>query len=143
MAHATVDAGAALNGSARALRAVLSELAYLTGCDAVPQAPVLQLQFDAIVTLSTVETGHGAARLLVRALLPPLVGAGPATIMPVTAPDTACVWNAAADRVELWRRVGVSRLRDETAVLDAIAASGERAEAWLITARLALGLHRY
>ncbi|CDG82308.1 hypothetical protein [Janthinobacterium agaricidamnosum] len=114
---------------------LLNELAELSGQPATNAlAPVLELQFDDILTSTTFTDDFPRAALLISALLP----ATPAQTLPTSSASplarSNCGWaiDAGSGRYLFWRRVAAHQVMDERLLLDAIMTTKDLAEAWYL-----------
>jgi hypothetical protein len=124
---------AEFGGSAAAVLRCLRELVELTGQDSAGGPPVLELQFDEIVTLTSLAADAPQPFLCVSVYLPrrALVAAA---APPLASPGYAggeWLWDASEGRYIVLHNIGIEQLADETALLDAILAAKDRAGAWL------------
>lgn len=124
------DGSATLDGSAASARRVLAELAGLMdpeGQDGLEQA-VLELEIGVIIARAFVERIDGVDVLTVSARLP--AGAG-AACLSVQAPEgVECLWHADLGCPMTLRRIALTALPSERALMDAILAAADAAQRW-------------
>jgi hypothetical protein len=122
------DDSAPLDGSVAAASRALERLAALAG-QPHAGAPVLELQVGEIVTRACVDPAgdDGAAQLTVCAQLPP----GVPVDSTVPAPQgIEGMWHADEGCHVALRRIPLASLRSERALLDAVLATADTAQAW-------------
>ena len=126
------DGSAALDGSGAAARRALTELAGLMdpeGRDGLERA-VLELEIGAIIARAFVERVNGVDVLTVSARLPAGAVAG-AACLSVPAPEgVECLWHADLGCPVALRRIALTALPSERALMDAILAAAYAAQRW-------------
>jgi hypothetical protein len=130
------DAPAPRNRAA-GIRWLLQELVDLAGQhDDVNAMPVLELQFGAVLTRTTLAVNDGIQCLSVVAELPMTerIGAAQQPSRPLPSSTrqqrTELLWQAHASRYVVVSTTPVSTLPEDTGVLDAILDTSEYARAW-------------
>jgi hypothetical protein len=122
-------------GSTAAVLRCMRELVELTGQDRTDGPPVLELQFDDIVTLTSLAADAPQPFLCVSVYLPRR------TLAPCAAPPLATpaypggewLWDASEGRYIVLHNIDIRQLADEPGLLDAILAAKDRAGAWLLS----------
>lgn len=128
-----------LDGSVTAMRRFLRDMAELTDDDDAGHGePVLRLQFDDIVTVTSLLAHDNPPCLLVTALLPRDGQAAHSSIsmqQPAVAMTAVCtseaLWDSDVGRYVMSHRIPLSLLEDEREVLDAILDVSDHAKAWM------------
>jgi hypothetical protein len=92
----------------------MRELVELTGQGRADGPPVLELQFDDILTVTS------------------LAAEAPQPFRPGY-PGGEWLWDASEGRYIILHNIGIERLVDETGLLDAILAAKDQAAAWLLS----------
>jgi hypothetical protein len=114
-----------------ALLRLMRELVELTGQQRADGLAVLELQFEEILTVTSLSTQQPAPFLSVALYLP----RRPHTAAPaLSAPPYAggeLLWDASEGRYVILERCAVETLGDERGVFDAILDAKDRAAAWL------------
>ncbi|RSZ61080.1 hypothetical protein HF313_16555 [Massilia atriviolacea] len=125
----------AFAGSAAAVLRCLRELVALTGLGSADGPPVLELQFDDIVTLTSLAADAPQPYLCVSVYLPRRALA-PSAAAPLASPGYPggeWLWDASEGRYIILHDIGIEQLADETSLLDAILAAKDKASAWLLS----------
>lgn len=122
-------------GSVAAVLRCMRELVALTGQSQGDGPPVLELQFDDVLTTTSLAAEaphpflcvsvHLPRRELAAAAAPPLAGPGYA--------GGEWLWDASEGRYIILHNIGIEQLVDETGLLDAILTAKDRAWAWLLS----------
>ncbi|NHZ32674.1 hypothetical protein [Massilia rubra] len=122
-------------GSAAAVLRCLRELVELTGQQSTGGPPVLELQFDEIVTLTSLAADAAQPFLCVSVYLPrrTLAAAAAPPLASPGYPGGEWLWDASEGRYIILHNIGIGQLADETSLLDAIMDARDKAGAWLLS----------
>jgi hypothetical protein len=125
----------AFGGSAAAVLRSLRELAELSGQDSSGMPPVLELQFDDIVTVTALVADSAQPFLCVSVYLPRRALVPGAETPPASSPYAGAewLWDASEGRYIILHNIGIDQLVDEPGMLDAIMDAKDRAAAWLLS----------
>jgi hypothetical protein len=122
-------------GSAAAVLQCMRELVALTGQGRADGAPVLELQFDDILTVTSLSPKEPQPFLCVSVYLPrrALVAAAAPPLAVPGYPGGEWLWDASEGRYIILHNIGIEQLVDETGLLDAIMTAKDKAAAWLVS----------
>ena len=132
------DASILLDGSVAGLNAVLLDLVAIVGQDNNSHtAPILEIQFGDICTLTSAQEIQGNAFLSVAVLLPrhdkadcSSVGAMKYSTLLGKDGDWECLWHADKGHHVLVHNIAINSISDECGIMDAIIESAEQATLW-------------
>lgn len=135
------DPSGTLDGSFAAINQFLLQLVEMTGQGTrTEKAPVLELQFGGILTVTSLSTWNGIACLSIAALLPVdekidffLQASVLASASFCAVPDCEFLWQADENRCVVLCKIAISDLPDERSVMDAIMDTSDHAERWFST----------
>ena len=127
-----------VDGTVAGLKGFLRTLVELTGqYDAARTAPVLELQFSDIVTVTSVVEGNCGGCLSVTAFLPCARNGSTSQQSRLCSPKTSAskhqaeiLWDVDEGRYVFVREIPVGQLCDERDVMDAVLTTSELATAW-------------
>ncbi|MFS2008021.1 hypothetical protein ACEN9F_30880 [Duganella sp. CT11-25] len=113
----------------------MRELVELTGQGRTDGPPVLELQFDDILTVTSLAAEAPQPFLCVSVYLPrrALLPEAAAPLSSPGYPGGEWLWDASEGRYIILHNIGIERLVDETGLLDAILAAKDQAAAWLLS----------
>lgn len=126
-----------LDGSIAAMSHFLEEMAGLVDAGGPSEAPILTLQFDEIVTVTSLSVTEDLPCLSITALLPRReqpISLALAQERPVAAAEgeeNQVLWDAGEGRYVLARKIPIAHFADERSVLDAILDAADAAKSWL------------
>jgi hypothetical protein len=125
------------DGSAARVLRFMRELVELTGQGRADDCAVVELQFDGVLTVTSLSVEEPAPFLCIAVYLPrresPL--AAPPSLAGTTfADDSELLWDASEGRYVILHRIGIEHLVDERGLFDAILDAKDRAAAWMAQA---------
>ncbi|MET3133318.1 hypothetical protein AAKU55_003608 [Oxalobacteraceae bacterium GrIS 1.11] len=121
------------DGSPAHILRFMRELVELTGQGTAGDCPVLELQFDEVVTKTSLHVGQAAPFLCIAVYLPRRTLAPsvtPSLAGTIFADKSELLWDAGDGRYVILHKIGIDCLPDERSLFDAILDAKDRAVAW-------------
>jgi hypothetical protein len=134
MSQYDTAADAEFDGSPGAVLRFMREMAGLTGEGQSGASPVLELQFDRVLTMTSLSVTPPAPALCISVHLPrdpDLPGAAPGRDALTLEDGGELLWDAGEGRYVILHRIPIAGLTDERALFDAVLDAKDRALAWL------------
>lgn len=126
------------DGSPGAILSFMREMVELTGQGSAGVAPVLELQFDHVVTFTSLNTASPRPALCIVVHLPRDPAwryASPAHQMALLSSGGELLWDAGEGRYVMLETVSIDQLPDECSLFDAVLDAKDRALEWLACGR--------
>lgn len=127
-------ANADFDGSPGAILQFMREMVELTGQGEGGDNPLLELQFDDVITITSVSIAEPQPAVCIVVYLPrdpAQPGAVPCSGLPALAHGGELLWDAGEGRYTMLYKVPINRLPDERSLFDAVLDAKDQALAWM------------